>query len=223
MAYPGRPKYSLVRGSDSDKDEEAPFLSSNLPPSPKLAQISLFLQAGTFVIMTIILAILLFTSSLKPSPPTDIIPSGISRLNPSPGTRLQPCGQDAATAKANGCIFDLTTISWLPLRCYDASLASEFLSVASEPFFYDKAGTQPIPGYSTLSETEGVVYTTRRYLVYHCAYAWRFIHRALERGAVLESGLTGYEHTERCSEYLLNRTIPLEEVGTGLMIEFPDC
>ena len=49
------------------------------------------------------------------------------------------------------------------------------------------------------------------------------MHRALERGGVLESGLSSYHHTEHCTDALMNTSIPLDAVVTTVSIEFPDC
>ncbi|TVY27468.1 hypothetical protein LHYA1_G003188 [Lachnellula hyalina] len=234
MAYPGKPKYTLLSsmyGKD-DKEEDVPFLSpgaTRLQRRFRAPRAEVILQTGTFLLTAIILALYLTnisSSSLFHDHPVGgdgTLPVGMSRVNPTTAHQLQPCGLDAATAKKNGCIFDLLTMSWLAPECYDEELSEEFLEVASEPFFYDMEGTKPIKDYNELSEVTQMVYTTRRYHIFHCSYGWRMMHRALVRGGVLESGLSGYHHTEHCTDQLMNQTIPYDKVITKINIDFPDC
>lgn len=220
MAYPGKPKYTLLSPSDSDFASE-PDASTR---APSTSRVSLALQTGTFLITIALLITLLVTphASVSSSPS---LPRGMNRVNPSTAHQLQPCGTDAATARAKGCIFDLLTLAWLAPECYDADLSEEFLEVASETFYYDAEGLLPIESYEKLSEREINVtsHTTRRYHVFHCAYGWRLMHKMLERGGMLESGLSGYHHTEHCTATLMNTSVPLDAVITRVEISYPDC
>ncbi|KAM3064762.1 hypothetical protein ACMFMF_011757 [Clarireedia jacksonii] len=169
MAYPGKPKYKLLSSiySDADKEEADPFLpTSTLQGTHRLHafRIELFLQIATFFFTIIILVVYIINPSsssfLKNHPVSSdgVLPKGMSRVNPTTAHQLQPCGLDSETAKANGCIFDLMTMSWLAPECYDDELAEEFLEVASEPFFYDMEGTKPIKDYVELSEVKQMLW-----------------------------------------------------------------
>jgi hypothetical protein len=217
---------------EDDKDEDTKFLSSTTTPPQQVRRIpraELILQVSTFIISALILALYTInnTSSSSfhkhPVAADGILPVGMSRVNPTTAHQLKPCGMDAATARSNGCIFDLLTMSWLAPECYDKDLSEAFLEVASEPFFYDMEATRPIKDYVELSEVTQTVYTTRKYHIYHCSYGWRMMHRALVRGGALESGLSGYHHTEHCTDQLMNQTISFDKVITKIIIDFPDC
>ncbi|KZF21982.1 hypothetical protein L228DRAFT_247592 [Xylona heveae TC161] len=235
MAYPGKPKYALLNSSDADADLDS--IPATAPPVRPMmlssSLVSLSIQAATLITSLAVLSLVLISprnpfSSPAPSPapaPSALLPVGMSRVNPSTAHQLQPCGTDATTARANGCIFDLLTLAWLAPACYDADLSEEFLEVASEPFYYDSDAQQPIENYEILSERPvgETSWTTRKYHIYHCSYGWRLMHRALERGGIVESGLSSYHHTEHCTDTLMNTSVPMESVITRAEISFPDC
>ncbi|OJJ34470.1 hypothetical protein ASPWEDRAFT_584250 [Aspergillus wentii DTO 134E9] len=198
-----------------------------LPPPSRSRSTPLILQTTTLLAsLTTIFLLLFLPHSQSTIPiPSPTIPLGMNRINPSNTTHLQPCGTDAASARAAGCTFDLLTLAWLPPSCIDATLSQEFLEVASEPFYYDSDATQLIPNYDALSERPvgEVSWTTRKYHIYHCAFGWRLMHKMLERGGMLESGLSGFHHTEHCTDTLINTTVAMERVVTRAEISFPDC
>ena len=223
MAYPGKSKYSLLNSSDTDL-EPLPEPAGK----PYMLRVAPLLQAATFVTSVTLLVLFLIAppnSNSAASPSHALLPVGMSRVNPSTAHQLQPCGNDAATARANGCIFDLLTLAWLAPECYDADLSEEFLEEASESFYYDEDAQHSIPDYETLSERPvgEVSWTTRKYHIYHCSYGWRLMHRALERGGMLESGLSSYHHTEHCTDTLMNTSVPMDAVITRVEISYPDC
>lgn len=223
MAYLGKSKYSLLNSSDADL-ESAPI------PAHKssLSLVSLVLQTAIFVIsftLLVLFLVALRASSSAVSSSSLLLPVGMSRVNPSTAHQLQPCGNDAVTARANGCIFDLLTLAWLAPECYDADLSAEFLEDAPETFYYDEDAQRPIESYEALSERPlgEFSWTTRKYHIYHCSYGWRLMHRALERGGMVESGLSSYHHTEHCADTLMNTSVPMDAVITRVEISYPDC
>ncbi|QSZ35103.1 hypothetical protein DSL72_007967 [Monilinia vaccinii-corymbosi] len=236
MAYPEETKYEQSSGNYGDRDadrgeEDGPFLSASNGSQKRRTfrapRVELSLQIGTFMFTTIILVLYIINGSTKfynghSQTGDGSILKGMSRINPI-GHRRQPCGLDSDTAKANGCVFDLLTMAWLHPECYDEELSREFLEVASEPFFYDKEATKPLKDYKELSEVKVLVWTSRKYHIYHCSYGWRYQHRALLRGGVIESGLAGYHHTEHCTDQLMNQTAAFETIMTRITIDFPDC
>lgn len=222
MAYPGKPKYTLLNDGDRDNME----LDVPLRASPRRESLcSMILQILTFFLAAMILTAIVWTPK---SPPVSsgFLPKGMNRINPTVPHALKPCGTTAAEARAAGCIFDLLTLAWLAPECYDADLSAEFLEEASEPFYYDPEGKHLIENYNILSERTEFSWTTRKYHMYHCSYGWRMMHKMIEKGAMLESGLSSYHHTEHCTDNLLNQSnthYPMEKVMTRVEIMYPDC
>ncbi|PIG69130.1 hypothetical protein AARAC_009595 [Aspergillus arachidicola] len=89
------------------------------------------------------------------------------------------CGSTAVGARTAGCQFDLTTFTW--------------------------AGQFPVNETFARTGDFDQLYTTMRYHVVHCAYAWRKLHRSLFGGDL--SGIDGYiasiHHTEHCLGMML--------------------
>lgn len=222
MAYPGKPKYTLLSRSDTDLVHDG--LDQDPSNPPRKPNVSIIIQTITCLVSIAILLIVLITPQSSPKSP-ELVPKGMNRVNPHTTHQREPCGTDAATARANGCIFDLLTLAWLAPECYDGELSQEFLEVASEPFYFDEEATEKMESYEVLSEIPIGVnsWTTRKYHIYHCAYGWRLMHRTLERGGMLEDGLSGYHHTEHCTATLMNTTVPMDSVITKVEISFPNC
>lgn len=190
MAYSAEPKYDLpstpYEDRETDTGEEGrPFLSTSDVSSTngskkrrifQASRIQLGLQIGTFLFTTIVLALYNINGVKEYScAGNGVITKGMSRVNPSTHRR-EPCGLDSESAKANGCVFDLLTMAWLHPECYDEDLSKKFPEVASEPFYYDKEGIKPLKDYKELSEVKVMVWTTRKYHIYHCTYGWRLMH-----------------------------------------------
>ncbi|KAI1535465.1 hypothetical protein A1F96_10295 [Pyrenophora tritici-repentis] len=130
------------------------------------------------------------------------------------------CGSSPAEAEAAGCVFDLMTVSWLPLECYDGELTTKFMEEGPWNFYLSNS-TRPealpeertkIPSLEAISKTTELMWTDRRFHVFHCIYGWKMMHRAIERGWKMESSLATYHHTEHCSDTLANTSVPLESL-----------
>ncbi|KAL1632402.1 hypothetical protein SLS56_003644 [Neofusicoccum ribis] len=143
----------------------------------------------------------------------------------------QPCGNSPAEAEAAGCVFDLMTVSWLPLECYDGELTAQFMEEGPWTFYLSNS-TRPealpeereqIPSLEAISRTTELMWTDRRFHIYHCIYGWKMMHRAIERGWKMESSLATYHHTEHCSDTLANTTVPMEAVITRVDLSYPAC
>ncbi|OJD34164.1 uncharacterized protein BKCO1_25000116 [Diplodia corticola] len=142
-----------------------------------------------------------------------------------------PCGNSPAEAEAAGCIFDLMTVSWLAPECYDAELTAQFLEDGPWLFYLSNstlpeappAERELIPSLEAIGRTTDLMWTDRRFHIYHCIYGWKMMHRAIERGWKMESSLTSYHHTEHCADTLANTTVPMDAVITRVDLSYPAC
>lgn len=57
----------------------------------------------------------------------------------------------------------------------------------------------------------------------HCIFAWKLMHRSVERGWKLEETTGKYHHTEHCSRTLANTSVPLDAIVTRVEMSFPAC
>ncbi|PVI03999.1 hypothetical protein DM02DRAFT_491691, partial [Periconia macrospinosa] len=137
------------------------------------------------------------------------------------------CGQTPAAARAAGCTFDLGTAAWLPPDCFDEELHAEFMSQGPWKFYHNTSDfvcgedclTYPEPSQlvplETLDDISGYlsyfVWTDRRYHVSHCMYAWKLMHRQMEKGRKMDQILISWHHTAHCVDSM-NRTYMSPEV-----------
>ncbi|RMZ72441.1 Major facilitator superfamily transporter [Pyrenophora seminiperda CCB06] len=156
------PKYSQIHQDESDGSVEQP---SRLWPTNRI-KTALFATALSALAFGIILLLLLSLAILL----TLILPHILQNLHPScsPSSQghskaLQPpsgykagtaqlCGNSPAEASAAGCVFDLMTVSWLPLECYDGELTTQFMEEGPWNFYLSNS-TRPeaLPEESSLA------------------------------------------------------------------------
>ncbi|EMD66836.1 hypothetical protein COCSADRAFT_354220 [Bipolaris sorokiniana ND90Pr] len=243
---PRLPKYSQLHGNESYNEIEQP------PRSRTVGKIRYAFGATALglVAFGIILALLLSLSLLivlilpRMLPNLSLSCDASSSAPSSPGHSgalqapsgykagtAQLCGKSPAEAEAAGCVFDLMTVSWLPLECYDGELTTKFMEEGPWNFYLSNS-TRPealpeervqIPSLQAISQTTELMWTDRRFHVYHCIYGWKMMHRAIERGWKMESSLATYHHTEHCSDTLANTSVPLNAVITRVEISYPAC
>lgn len=201
--------------------------------------LSLLSLAATFLLLLALcitfislLPRLLARSSLEALCP---VGSGSSKLVQTSASykagTAQPCGSSPVEAKAAGCVFDLMTVSWLPLECYDSELTAQFMEEWPWKFYLSNStlpeappeSREEIPSLEAISSTTELMWTDRRFHIYHCIYGWKMMHRAVERGWKMESSLTSYHHTEHCSDTLANTTVPMDAVVTRVELSYPAC
>jgi hypothetical protein len=148
----------------------------------------------------------------------------------------QGCGHSPQEAVANGCIFDDMTTSWQYPDCFDAELNAEQTSLHTPlPFYWssgppDERPTAEMLNLIPLEELgfcEGTFWATREYHVWHCTYAWRQTHRAVEQGRKLDRFLLNYEHTAHFGRLLINAThasdIAMDTPVTQATLKYPLC
>jgi len=136
-----------------------------------------------------------------------------------------PCGKSPAEAIARGCHFDIIATAWLPPKCIDYELASEFAALRPWHFFHDQNGTQPISNDpDTLGSQSGLIWTTNRWHVAHCLYMWKKLNRALVQGRQTDGEAIKKAHTDHCSMDILEiDTYDLDAMESILEVIYPPC
>ncbi|RFU24582.1 hypothetical protein B7463_g11757, partial [Scytalidium lignicola] len=153
-----------------------------------------------------------------------------------PESGSQGCGHTPSEAVVRGCIFDIMTTSWQHPDCYDAELNAEIMAMHSPWTFYASSGPpgqRPTPEMLSLIPLEelgfyeGTFWATREYHVWHCTYAWRQMHRAVEKGKKLDVFLLNYEHTAHCGRLIINASdhsgMAMDSAATEATVKYPLC
>lgn len=134
-----------------------------------------------------------------------------------------PCGKSPAEAVARGCHFDIIATAWLPPKCIDYELASEFAALYPWQFFHHQNGTDLIEDDpDTLGSQTGLIWTTHRWHAAHCLYMWKKLNRALVQGRLTDGETIKQEHTDHCSKTILNMK-DLDSIGSILEVIYPPC
>jgi hypothetical protein len=204
---------------------------------PKIIGLSLCLGSLILVFLILVTFGIILHSII-----THIYPAGEScsnsSLNPvlnqvsnlqKPGTFT--CGTTADEARALGCQWDIMTMSWEHPDCFDPDLTREFEELGPWQFYWSSRPGKEVPEPEMLSpippelvsEQTERIWTDRRYHIMHCIYAWKMMHRAVERGWKMQGELTSYHHTEHCSQSLANTSVPMDAIITKANVQFPAC
>lgn len=202
---------SYVSVPKEDHHESLPRPQSPPPDIPPKRHLSILI--GALVALTLCLGMGFFT----------LHSTSNSTNNDTPQMHFS-CGSTAAEARKAGCNFDLTTFTWVSPACFDSSLMEDFLSSRNWTWSLDAEGHHPVNETFARTGDFDQLYTTMRYHVVHCAYAWRKLHRSLFGGDL--SGIDGYiasiHHTEHCLGMMLEHgdldTLP----GIGVT-KFASC
>jgi hypothetical protein len=133
-----------------------------------------------------------------------------------------PCGETSAEAQAKGCVFDVMTMAWQSPECFDEDLNEEFMAQGPWDFYADQTGAMKL-SYEQVAQKGQVSWTTRRYFVLHCVYAYKGLHRVWQRGWRLDSNSASAEHTEVCARVLANASMDLDALTTRIHVDFPSC
>ncbi|KAH8585417.1 hypothetical protein B0O99DRAFT_466987, partial [Bisporella sp. PMI_857] len=141
------------------------------------------------------------------------------------------CGSTADEARALGCQWDIMTMSWEHPDCFDADLTREFEELGPWTFYHSSRPGKEVPEpkmlslipYDQVGNHPERMWTDRRYHIYHCIYAWKMLHRAVERGWKVQAELASYHHTEHCSSALANTSVPMDAIITKVNVQYPIC
>lgn len=235
------PKYTKLHHNENECETEPPARSiPNKNGTYFIVTLTLSILAfGVVLLLLLSLAILLALILPHIIPQTSSLCDTSSQehsqaMQASSGYKAgtaQLCGNSPEEAEAAGCVFDLMTVSWLPLECYDGELTTQFMEEGPWDFYLSNS-TRPealpeervkIPSLEAISKTTELMWTDRRFHVFHCIYGWKMMHRAIERGWKMESSLATYHHTEHCSDTLANTSVPLSSVITRVELSYPAC
>ncbi|EXJ92892.1 hypothetical protein A1O3_01446 [Capronia epimyces CBS 606.96] len=143
--------------------------------------------------------------------------------------RLDSSGSSAAEAVALRCRFNATSFAWLPVRCFDAELVNEFLSLQNWRWFRDTEGREPVNLNSITTGSYDQLFMTQEYHLYHCTYMWRRMHRAVLNDLPLEGYIGSLRRTEHCEQQLVGRTRTQTEAGrlndtsVSMFTKFVEC
>jgi hypothetical protein len=234
-------KYTQLHHNESEGEIEQP---AQVQPNKKADHVLVITALSIFafgVVLLLLLSLAILLALIIPriipkfSSSYDASSRGHSQALQAPsgykaGT-AQLCGKSLAEAEAAGCVFDLMTVSWLPLECYDGELTKKFMEEGPWDFYLSNS-TRPealpeervkIPSLEAISKTTDLMWTDRRFHVFHCIYGWKMMHRAIERGWKMESSLATYHHTEHCADTLANTSVPLTSVITRVELSYPAC
>jgi len=217
------PEYAPLRTKDTDSVDGLdmlPFFHSK-PKRRKLL--------GVFKLLSIItvLAFIVLTFALS-FHAVDLLGQlgqkvNAIKLKPSQQRSYKyPCGTTAAEARAKGCIFDVMSMAWQSPECYDPDLAEDFAALGEWTFWTEPEGGRRM-SLDEVSREGQVSWTTREYLVQHCIFGWRAMHRAWQRGWRMDANLASIAHTDLCAHVFANTSVPLEKVTTRIHVDFPSC
>ncbi|KAK3351076.1 hypothetical protein B0H65DRAFT_456832 [Neurospora tetraspora] len=133
MPHPSYDHHALD-GEESDDDDQhsislddkEPLNQENPPPARSYSKIRLCL--AIVVILSFALILISFLNHV------------LSQSKDSPEVShhqsLEDCGLSPTSARQSNCVFDPVLMGWVPIRCHDADLASEFLSRKELGVFY---------------------------------------------------------------------------------------
>lgn len=142
---------------------------------------------------------------------------------PLTSTSQKVCGSSRAEALNHGCEFDVMSFSWLPAHCYDKDLTEDFLAAANWTWTTDEIGQEVVPFTEVSLGLHDELFVTWSFHLFHCAYAWRKLHRDLEAGHV-DSYLANIEHTHHCSQTLLEAAeYDHQSRNTIIRTKFVEC
>jgi hypothetical protein len=136
-----------------------------------------------------------------------------------------PFGKSPAEAIARGSHFDIIATAWLPLKCIDYELASEFSALRPWHFFHDQNGTQSLSNDpDTLGSQSGLIWTTNRWHIAHCLYMWKKLNRALLYGWQIDGEAIKEAHTSHCTMEILEMyTYAPDAIESILEVIYPPC
>ncbi|PKY02235.1 hypothetical protein P168DRAFT_333608 [Aspergillus campestris IBT 28561] len=131
------------------------------------------------------------------------------------------CGETIAEVLTNNCRYDSFAAAWLPPACRNDDLIEQFERAGPNPdgswnYYADanKTRTLTLDEVARLPDTKGSFYTTHRWHLVHCAYYWKKMFLAAERGTVIEKRYNRMGHLEHCEMMFLARDL-LESIVTA--------
>lgn len=143
------------------------------------------------------------SNSPVPSAETLFPIPGTDRHNITNNAHLLTCGSTVASARANGCKYDILLNNWVPAPCYDQEFIDEYVDDNSWGGFADEAMTQKLNAQD-MSERE-YYWTSLRDHVNHCAMMWRKQFWVLyEERREFDTVIASPGHTDHCAQFLVD-------------------
>jgi hypothetical protein len=160
--------------------------------------------------------------------------TGMAATLPTQSESGHHCGNSSEEARAADCIFDLSVAAWLPPSCFDAGLNAEFMALGPWDFYLSNSSEWDLrnapanqrvllPDVDAIADSNESMWTDRRYHIVHCAFSWKLMHKAVQRGQKTEETLHSYHHTQHCAQALVNTSVPVDAIITRVEISFPAC
>lgn len=137
-----------------------------------------------------------------------------------------PCGASPVEAKARGCHFDIIATAWLPPRCIDWELISEFNAYHPWEYFKSFHGneTHPDSDLDELGSTSDKIWTTSFWHTAHCLFMWKKLNRALLSGTSTDAETVTQGHTDHCTKLIMeSKEIPRENISGWIEVIYPPC
>ncbi|KAJ9191080.1 hypothetical protein DTO164E3_8996 [Paecilomyces variotii] len=130
------------------------------------------------------------------------------------------CGDTIVEALSNNCKYDSIAAAWLPPACRNDDLIAKFEKSGpnpdgSWPYYADKNKTKTMTLHEVamLPETGGHFFTTHHWHLVHCAYYWKKMFLAPEKGTTIEHRYNNLAHLDHCEMMFLKRD-PLDKIVT---------
>ena len=112
------------------------------------------------------------------------------------------CGQSPAEARRRGCQFDVMAGSWMPSRCYNSSLAEEYIQVGQYQWALDYEGLYPLSLETVRQGEHESLWTSAEFHRQHCAYIWRKLVLDIATTKWVDEGEIGIGHIAHCADLL---------------------
>ena len=120
------------------------------------------------------------------------------------------CGSSIAEAKSRGCVWDALAGAWLPARCRDEELTSQFEMRGANgggwTYYADESRTTQLSPTEVSLLVDGpntTYWVTADWHVEHCLFYWKKKYRRGRTKKLLEARFDNLNHVEHCEELIL--------------------
>jgi hypothetical protein len=174
------------------------------------------------VLVLATVALLMYTAILGAT--VYLITSNMSATSTAvPEPNVTHCGGSHTTALERKCKFDLMSFSWLPPACYDAELSAEFERARNWTWYEDSKGQRPVSKETAVQGDRVGLHVPWEYHTVHCTFMWKKMHRAVARGAIVDSLIGDYGHTKHCAQTFFQTGLPEGDFSVMILTKYPYC
>lgn len=139
---------------------------------------------------------------------------------PAQGSAMnsRPCGNSSAEARANGCVFNQLTWSWIPKSC-PSYADKEFKEYRDWKYYADLQGDVPANDdiWEKVYNNEMRLYTVKGEHMTHCVHLLLSMAQVVRDGSPTIPKLREYDHIKHCADHLLMKLSMLpdfDKIGT---------